>query len=289
MFKQHLLCILLVAICLFVVTSPAFADAIRVTGAFTSFSGVVFGDLGPTMFSFCPADTCAGPVGTGQFQVCPDSGCSTDVGMATNVPIGGNPTFDIASRLFFTAAGGTENALLFRAASFPDPNDPGPNNFKIGTLTFINGLWTGNAKFGFSIVATDSTISRTERFDGFINLQLTSPNTGTPQQNADYIYITNSAGVPVANPLTLKPLPSIRAYELADSPTGSNSVTVDIRGAFGSLDFLSFENPTEGGFLDVSLTDELAGPPASQVPEPATFVLIGSVLGIATLKRKFLR
>jgi hypothetical protein len=210
------------------------------------------------------------------------------VGVA-HVPFGGNPTQDTVNQLSFQVDSQTRNELIFKAARDLNSSilhDVNPaSQFKLGTLTFTNGLWTADAFFGFSIVAQDFTTFASHRFDGLIHMALT-PNTGTPQQNADFIYLTDPAGNPVVSPLTLTALPSIRAYELADSPNGSNSVTVDLFGRFGSLDLTSIENATGGGFIDVSLTSELGGPPP-QVPEPATFALLSSgVLALAALKKR---
>src|SRR5262249_2410479 len=267
---------------IFLVAGGVRADQIAVTGAFTSFTGDIIGQSS-TFFEFCPANSC-GVVGPPPPPVatCPDAGCATVVGTA-HVPIGGDPTRDTINQLSFRIEGSTENALIFNAAA---PANLSPTSeFKLGTLTFTNGIWSGDADFGFSIVARDSTTATSHRFDGLIHMSLT-PNTGTtPQQNADFIYITNLAGQPAVNPLTLQPLGSIRAYELADSPSGSNSVTVDLFGKFRSLDLTRFDNPTEGGFLDVSVTSDLGGPPGA-VAEPGTFGLLGSgVLALAALKK----
>jgi hypothetical protein len=268
--------------------AAARADSVRVTGSFTSFTGVVLGDSGPSYIDFCPGSSCGAPVPVPHHQVCPDTGCSTGLGIATNVPIHGDPTSDANPHLFFLVDSQTENELIFQAARDPNSfllNDVNPNSrFRLGTITFTNGLWTGDANFGFSIVAQDVTTHTTNRFDGFIRMVIT-PNTGTPQQNADFIYITDPAGNPVLNPLTFQTLPSIRAYELGDGPAGSNSVTVDLFGRFGSLDLTDFDNATGGGFIDVSLTLEPGGPPSS-VPESGTFALLGcGVLAIAALKK----
>jgi len=108
---------------------------------------------------------------------------------------------------------------------------------------------------------------------GFVRMILT-PNTGTPADNADFVYLTNAAGDPVISPLTLTNLPSIRAYEDADcSGSGCNSVTVDVFGQIGSLELTGFANPVGGGFLDPSLT-----PVLTSAPEPRTLLLLSTGL-----------
>jgi hypothetical protein len=288
MSKRVVFCCLVVVSCVFLFAGAARADTIGVTGSFTSFTGGILGG-GQTFFDFCPAQSC-GVIGPppGPVPTCPDAGCGTSLGIA-HVSFGGNPTQDTISQLSFRVDSLTKNELIFKAARDPNSSflhDVSPaHQFKLGTLTFTNGLWTADANFGFSMVAQDFTTSASHRFDGLIHM-VNTLNTGTPQQNADFIYITDLTGNPVVSPLTLEPLPSIRAYELADSPNGSNSVTVDLFGKFGSLDLTGIDNATGGGFIDVSLTSELGGPP-SQVPEPATFALLSSgVLALAALKKR---
>lgn len=277
------------------VTGTAQADAVRVTGAFTTFTGVVLGgnSSNGSFLSVCHADACAviGPPFPPPPLICPDAGCSSGPGIVTNFPLGGNPAGDTVDRLSFDVTGQVSNALDFRANRGPGGSpldvDPG-SRFKLGTLTFRNGLWTGDADIGFSIVARDTTIGQSFTFTGFLHMHLT-PNTGTPMQNADFITLRDAAGSPVISPLTLSNLGSIRAYELADSPIGSNSVTVDLFGQFGSLDPTDFANPIGGGFLDTSITAALGGPPPdpTAVPEPGTLLLlVTGLLAMAGTSRR---
>jgi len=277
---------------LFIGVEAARADQINVTAAITSFSGNVLGQ-NQTFFQYCPANSC-GVVGAPPplNPTCPDAGCSVVQGIA-NVSFGGDPTRDTVNQLSFFVGSATQNGLSFSVAKGPGgfPLDVDPlNPFKLGTLTFTNGSWTGDANFGFTIVANDITTHTTHTFDGFIHLSLT-PNSATnmPQQNADFVFLTDANGIPVVNPLTLLPLGSVRAYELSDSPNGSNTVSVDIFGQLGSLDLTSIENAQGGGFIDASITQDLAGPTA-QTPEPATLALLGSgvLMIMAALKRRLL-
>jgi len=109
---------------------------------------------------------------------------------------------------------------------------------------------------------------------------VSTPNTGsTPDANADFVYLLDANGTPVANLLTNVTLPSIRAHE-------NGTVSADIFGMFGSLDLTRIDNVTGDGFLDVSLTNDLGGPPSTATPEPATLTLLaGGTLILAAWKR----
>jgi hypothetical protein len=97
----------------------------------------------------------------------------------------------------------------------------------LGTITFTNGIWSGNADFGFHMQSnsTDPLLDG-HIFDTIVRMRLTSPNlpTNTPQQNADFLELIDmNTGLMLVNPLTGLPLPTIRVYELADSPDGHNT------------------------------------------------------------------
>src|SRR5205085_5072891 len=134
---------LMLVFCVLLFAGAAGADTISVTGSFTSFSGVVLGS--DTFYQFCPGATCAGPSPAPGTLICPDTGCGSVVsGMATNVPIGGNPTSNTNPHLSFFTSSNLQNELIFQAARDPNSfflNDVNPNSkFKLGTLTFTNGI-----------------------------------------------------------------------------------------------------------------------------------------------------
>ena len=259
--------------CFCFVTTSACADTLRINGGFTTYTGNVSGGNAAVFYQ---VDTvgCAGPncpTNTGT-QLCPDAGCSTSFGPATNVPLG-NPREgnNSGTDIFFWAPGNTGNELSFHPANQETNVDP-TGEFKLGSLTFQNGSWVDSADFGLSIFVTDFTTSKHYEFDGFLHMALTL-NTGTPEQNADYLYLTDANHDALVDPLTHSIIGSVRAYELFDSPTGSNTVTVDLFGTTGSLDPTRFANPTDGGFLDSSITPALADPHGA-VPEPSSLVLM---------------
>jgi hypothetical protein len=96
----------------------------------------------------------------------------------------------------------------------------------------------------------------------------------------DYIYRTGADHQP------LTALGSIRAYELADSPTGGNTVTFNLYGTLGSLDPVRFGDVAGGEFADSSTTNALGGP-TNSVPEPGSLVTLsaGLLVAIAFAKR----
>jgi hypothetical protein len=286
MTKHRALVVLFAACCVLLVTGTAKADDITVTGAFTSFTGIV---ISGNLIDSCGAGVCgtAGFPGPGT-QLCPDTGCGTSVGLLTNFPIPMNPAQDTTSGVTFWTPSLTPNELIFTSSPGSllnvNPNSP----FKLGTLTFTNGIWSGDADFGFSIVAHDSTTQTNQTFTGLVHMSLTVNDfvNLTPAQNADFVYLTNAAGAQLIDPLTNQPLGSLRAYELTDTPTGTNTASADLFGVFGSLDPTSFQNVT-GGFLDISVTPALGGPRPNSVPEPGTLMLlITGLLAMAGTLRK---
>jgi hypothetical protein len=146
------------ASCVLLVAGTARADDVRITGAFTSFTGIVVGDNSPTSGNFidwCGADSCGSSIGVSPgTKICPDAGCTSGVGLATNFQITMDPANDATSQVFFNVSNNPpENKLIFKGNRGPTggtlsvPNPDG--RFKLGTLSFTNGLWTGDAKFGF--------------------------------------------------------------------------------------------------------------------------------------------
>ena len=274
--RSFLSSVLLLCILLFGAAS-ARATTIIVEGGINTFSGVVFGNVAPSYLwvnqgvTLCQPSACPSSAG---LQICPDlafGGCSAFSGMATNVDLDTNPFSSLGTRVIFGTEGATPyNELTFRPSGSFD-GEP-EEEFRLGTLTFANGLWTGDADFGFSIKARVLSVDHV--FTGFLHMDLT-PNTGTAAANADYIVLRTAAGTPVLHPLTLKPLGSVRAYE-------GSSVTVTLWGSLGSLDPTRFSDPTEGGFIDASITDDLANP----VPEAGTLGLLSLGIGALAIIRK---
>ena len=241
--------------------APARADLVSVTGGFTSFSGVVIGNAGPSFIN-----------GT---QICPDTGCDTVFGTGSttfSAPVG---TVDFYTTPFPGGPGNTLNELSFIPA---DPqNVPGPgSNFTLGTLVFENGVWSGDAEFGFRLVSHSLNPALNDHvLEATVEMRLT-PNlsTNTARQNADFLeFLDPVTGRALVDPLTGNPLDTVRVDELADGP---NIGTVQLTGEIGSLLLTGFTDPTGGLFLDPS--HDLA--PSGAVPEPSSVLLLGTAVAV---------
>lgn len=241
-----------------------YAATVSVTGGFTTFSGVVGGtNQGITSIM------------NGQ-PLCADSGCAnTDVGHATFNALG------VSSVTFqnFSPSANPLNLVQFLPAAAQNVSGNGPGNqFLLGQLTFTNGIWTGDASFGFTLTthSSDATLDGKSITDTLVMRVTTNVfgfGANTPAQNADFVYFSG-------NPV----LGSARAYELQDTPTGTNTVTVDVLGYIDSLHLSQFTN-AQGGFIDPS-TDLT---PAAATPLPAALPLFASgvgALGLLGWRRK---
>jgi len=144
---------------------------------------------------------------------------------------------------------------------------PGPavnvslgQEFLLGTFRAENGVWFGEADLSFSL----RTVSADPAFDGFVfadtlHLHLNPFVLGRPDLGADFFYF-----------LGHPQLGSIRAYELFDSPTGSNAGTIDFFGKIGSLTPTRFANAQGGVFFSPSVTPD----PMLPVPEPGSNAIL---------------
>lgn len=253
-FKKCMLAVALTAL----LSPVASASDVSVYGGFTTFTGVVSGNAISSIIN-----------GT---RYCPDSGCATLYDVAHvkfPTPQAGLDFYDADSTGFHT----TENVVEFTPAAPQAVSGPGVD-FLLGTFTFANGIWDGDADIGLTLTtsSTDSSLDG-HTFTGFVHMTLT-PNdfdNQTPEQNADYFSLEDSSG-------NLLNLPSMRVYELADSPTGSNTGSVALYGHIGSLDLTSLQNPTGGLFLNDS-HDPLSA------PEPGSMALIAVGLGTMAMRR----
>lgn len=239
----------------FALASPAAASLVNVTGRITHFSGTVgYDNQFYTYF-----DTGSGPT-----LICPDAGCLPGISIA-------NVNLNTPSVEFWSSLAGTDNThneLAFASAAAEDVGLG--QEFLWGSITYTNGIWFTDPVFDVEFTSH----SADPAFDGHVftdtvHLFITTNNAAlTPAQNADFVYF-------VGHP----ELGSIRAYELGNSPTGSNSVTVEFYGHINSLDPDRFANPTGGGFLSPSI---------EPLPEPAGLESLALLLlaGLAAARRR---
>jgi hypothetical protein len=237
---------------LFMLSGSAGAAPVSVTGGFSSFSGVVLGEFFTSTIN--------------GVRVCPGNDCDEFVGPAS-------VTFPATERVDFAneqlgLPPNTPNAISFTPAE--EQNVTSFQPFVLGTMSFTNGIWSGDADFGFSLttVSTDPALNG-HVFSDTLRM-LTTPNTGTADDNADFVFF-------VQNPA----LGSARVYDFDGTP-GSNTMTWELWGWIGSLEPLFFANPQGSGFLNPSVDI-----PIAQVSEPATVALLAlALLALATARSR---
>jgi hypothetical protein len=251
------------------IATPSFAVVISLTGGFTNFY---------TPFAYGTESNLPGDLITnfvnGQ-QLCP---VNLTGNPANNCKVDGEafvdfatPVTSVAWQIFDFGTPWTENLVSFTPATNQIVNGFGPdNNFLFGTVTFTNGIWSAGSRLSYNITAIsdDPVLNANYDFEvsGVLVVQGTNNLvTNTADQNADFIYLEDNPG-----------LGSLRAYELSDSPTGTNVVSADIYGYLDSLHFAEFANAHGGGFIDGGVALE-----PTPVPEPATWQL--AICGLVPL------
>jgi hypothetical protein len=257
----------------------ALADRITIDGGFTSFSGMVgfAGDAyiralaGPTAID-CSQIDCSNPL-LGFDSICPDAGCDVTKGDANlgqaNVPIGSvqSPAEFVTFKVPFNPP----NELDFVPHTAVQIGNP-DGEFLLGQFTFGNGSWEADADLGLTITLTDETTDQHSTFTGFVHMTLT-PNVGTPEDNADFIYLTDANHNPVAYNSVM--LPSLRVFE-------GGTATVDVFGFVDALEVTRLADVSGDGFLDSS--HNIA--PSSAVPEPASIFLVGGALAALSIRAR---
>jgi len=280
--------LLAAAISILLVASIAHADSgtYSMSGGFTSFSGNVGGNADPNYIRAVGLNqiTCGAPGCSGFSQICPDAGCASDgPRTAASLLSVGLPTNFLTFQSFgcppavSPICANTPNELDFVPATdsiLGLNQNTGQTEMLLGSLTFTNGIWTGDADFGFTVTATDiASPHNSYTFTGNIDMQLNSapPGLTNPAQiayaNADCISLTNQAGQPVS---TFEDR-NFCVYELNNGLGFSNTATVNLYGTIGSLDPLRFGDLTGGGFVV----------PVESTPEPKSGPLMGTVLIVA--------
>jgi hypothetical protein len=127
-----------VVVCLALSAASA-QESVSVSGGFTSFSGVILGN-NTAYINGAP--------------YCPDAGCNVAFGPATVTFLTPQLSLD-----FFNKQGSFEdihNLVQFTPAPAQSVSGKGVP-FLLGTFTIANGVWSGDADFGFSLTTSSTT------------------------------------------------------------------------------------------------------------------------------------
>lgn len=165
----------------------------------------------------------------------------------------------------FTWGGGTDTSKLGFAsvAAFDAPIEAA---FKIGTITYYNGTIPGDTgatsvDLRVNLNFTDPPQGNVGPFDFQFDL-INTPNTGTQDQQADYVYL------PTVFPETTFTIEGVE-YTLKltgfENVTGSGFVSID------NTKFHVHEQGSASAELWAKVTTEL--PPPAVVPEPSTWAM----------------
>jgi hypothetical protein len=137
--------------------------------------------------------------------------------------------------------------------------------FLLGTFTYTNGIWSGDADLAFSITTQSNDFAlNLQTFSDVLHLTITGNDGATPADRADFLYFAGRSDLGV-----------IAVYELAD---GANTGTVDFYGKIGSLNPTRFADATGGAFI---------APLPGQVDEPNS--IASALLGLVSLAAISLR
>ena len=135
MLRHHLI-VSACAVASFAVVTPSMASLVSVTGGFTSFESTVIDRTSvPSMLNGAP--------------ICATAGCSTtgDAFVNFSTPI---------SKLSFDV-GDVPNSVRFEAAAPQEVTGTGPASpFLLGRFFYENGIWSGDATFGFTLTTKSS-------------------------------------------------------------------------------------------------------------------------------------
>ena len=221
------------------------------------------------------------------------NGVTSDAGFG-NLYVGGTSPLSgqTVDMVYTNLPGALDNIITFTPAASTGFVQTG-QKFLLGTLGFTNGQWVGGSGNPATNYPTTlnfhlATSSATPQFNQVLDSSFTvvtnqaandidcDTNPATQMAEADFIYFT-----------AVPKLGSMRVFDSFCKPAGvPNSGTVDVWASFGSLDLISFSNPTGGAFID----DSVNPGPLNGVPEPAAWALMilgFGLVGEAARRRRF--
>jgi hypothetical protein len=231
-----------------------YATPVTISGGFTGYNGYV-GGYNPSLVTYF----------NGQ-NVTASSGCDATSSAPYSATFASTQSISFTSTLNGTSLG--DNLVQFTPSS---PQDVGGlfQQFLLGTITYTNGNWYGStADFALSLTTSSSDpLLNGSVFNGTLHLTIT-PNDllhNTPQQNADCLSFTGFSNI---QPFCV--------YESVDSPTGTNTGSVQLYGMIDALVPTQFSNATGGGFVGSGAT----------TPEPMSVFLTGAGLALFAFARR---
>ncbi|HLZ73892.1 PEPxxWA-CTERM sorting domain-containing protein [Phenylobacterium sp.] len=259
--------------------AEAASGTATISFGFTSFSGP-FGDATAATLSD-PSQWLLRGLVDGQTPT--PNGVTTNAGFG-NLYVGGTSPLSGQSvdMIYSNLPGALNNNVTFTPEASTGFVHTG-QKFLLGTLSFTNGQWVGGSGNPATNYPTTlnfhlATSSATPQFNQVLDSSFTvvtnqaasdidcATNPATQMAEADFIYFTAAPK-----------LGSMRVYDSFCAPAGVSSTgAVDVWASFGSLDLISFSNPTGGAFIEDSVTPG----PLNGVPEPTAWALMVAGFGL---------
>ncbi|MCU0840382.1 MAG: PEPxxWA-CTERM sorting domain-containing protein [Thiobacillaceae bacterium] len=263
--------------------TPAWSAPVTVGGGFTSYTGVAWekqfagGSSVTTRFSTDQGQ----PITLAPTQVLPNDPNNYLIGQGIGggqldltTPNGSTPVPSAEVEFWLSFDGDKSGVNAIRFTPGPAADVGVGDEFLLGTFTLANGGWFGtwpvpggnyvfpDSAFGFRLTTQSGDGSLDGHvFSGTLRYHVTGTTSLDPADDADYFYIKERPD-----------LGFVGAYESYNTPTGSNTGSIELYGKIGSLVPTRFANPQ-----GVVLAGALPTPP---IPEPETWAMLLAGLGL---------